>query len=396
MKLAIRHHQRVIRGDLTWPRQTADRRAPWPAVILVHGRGSDSTTLVGVDFLRRKLLAAGMAVMRIDLFGHGRSDGDFADVTITRAGQDVKAAVDWLARHPRINPLMIGAIGHSMGGTAILLARNAGAELKTMVLLAPVGDTKYHAQWEYSPAMLRAWRSEGLLVWENRRGDVLGLHYGFYRDLASLDTLAMTKTNHQPILIIHGQRDRSVPLIESQRLYRVLDEPKQLVVLPQADHNFTRPADLKKVIGTTVDWLKRYHASRVARSVVIVVKSGDKMLTLKRSQNVWHYRGAWGIVGGFLPDGIDPVQHAYTELREELGFARSDVHLERVGRTLRIHDRSSRRTWVTTPVLFSLRRNKVPKLDWEHTAYRWIRPEDFPYQQSYYGARKHLAALGLA
>lgn len=396
MKLAIRHHQRVIRGDLTWPRTAGSASAPWPVVLLVHGRGSNSTTMVGVEPLRRQLLAAGMAVMRIDLFGHGRSDGNFADLTVTRAGQDVKAAVDWLGRHPRISPLMIGAVGHSMGGTAILLARKAGAELKTMALLAPVGDTQYHARWEYSPAMLRAWKSEGLLVWQNRRGAVLGLHYGFYRDLASLDTVAITKTNHQPILVIHGRRDRSVPLIESQRLFRVLDEPKQLVVLPKADHNFTRPADRKSLIGTTVSWLKRYHASRVARSVVIVVKSGDQMLTLKRSHKVWHYRGAWGIVGGFLPDGFDPVQHAYTELHEELGYTRSDVRLERVGRTIRIHDAASRRIWITTPVLFSLPRRKVPRLDWEHTAYRWINPKDFPYKQSYYGAREHLAALGLA
>jgi fermentation-respiration switch protein FrsA (DUF1100 family) len=39
------------------------------------------------------------------------------------------------------------------------------------------------------------------------------------------------------VLILHGARDRVVPIALGDRLYALANEPKRFVRLPEADHN---------------------------------------------------------------------------------------------------------------------------------------------------------------
>lgn len=391
--VSFRHHGRITRGDLSFPQRGTP---PYPAVILVHGRGSGRRLgLIAAEPLRQKLLKQGNAVLRIDLFGHGQSDGDFQDLTITKAGQDVQAAVKYLQRRSKVDPFSIAAVGHSLGGSAILFARAHGARLKTFVLVAPVGDTKYHVRFEYSPAFRRAWKREKILMFTNRRGVTLSLRYSYYRDMAKIDLRSLSRDNHQPALIIHGTRDQSVPLEESRRLYQVLTAPKTLLIVPGADHNFRNPYHERRLFREITNWIGHYSTPRVSRSVVVFVKFRNQILALKRSDKVWYYRKKWGIVGGHLPHGVNPVQHGLAEVQEELGLRRKDLRVRRVGRTVRLDDHVNQKTWISVPILVELKRKPRIKLDWEHTAARWVEPKKFPFSQSYFGIHKHFEAVGL-
>jgi fermentation-respiration switch protein FrsA (DUF1100 family) len=42
-----------------------------------------------------------------------------------------------------------------------------------------------------------------------------------------------------PLLILHGDSDEVVPLEQAKRLYAAANEPKQLYVIPGANHNDT-------------------------------------------------------------------------------------------------------------------------------------------------------------
>lgn len=102
-----------------------------------------------------------------------------------------------------------------------------------------------------------------------------------------------------------------------------------------------------------------------------------KVLILKRSQRVGSFRGRWAGVSGYIPEGVSPLDQAYTEMREETGLDKQDVELLKQGEPLLVVD-ESQREWLVHPFLFSAREPSLIKLDWEHTQARWIEPEAIP------------------
>ncbi|MBI4093089.1 MAG: alpha/beta fold hydrolase [Candidatus Kerfeldbacteria bacterium] len=393
MKVEIRHHHRTIRGDLQYPKRRAGKL---PAIVIVHGRTVDRDYPPLLPRLRRELRGVGFVTLAIDLSGHGQSGGRFENLTYTRAAEDVEAAVRFLTRQPRVNPFSVGGIGHSLGGTAVFLAKHRGAPLKTLVLLAPVGDTAYHRRHRFSTSVVRTWRRKGIMeLWYSQRVKrTFALRFSYYADLKRYDTVRMARDIHQPVFIIHGSRDNNVSSIESRHLYHALNEPKRLLVIPGARHNFNERDHQRTVVSAVKQWLREYLAKKVSRSVAVFVMNKELLLIMKRSQLVGYYRGRWGVIGGHLHKGATPLEQAYAELREETGLRRSDLKLIRVGKTVRIVDSEKGKVWLSTSFLFESKMQRV-KLDWEHTAFKWVPVKSFPFKRSYPGIEKQFKALGL-
>jgi uncharacterized protein len=118
---------------------------PHPAVVLITGSGPQDRDemivghrpfLVLADHLTRN----GIAVLRYDDRGVGKSTGDFAKATSRDFAGDALAAVAFLKTRKDIDAKRIGLIGHSEGGVVgPLAAARAGGDVAFMVLLAGVG-----------------------------------------------------------------------------------------------------------------------------------------------------------------------------------------------------------------------------------------------------------------
>jgi len=130
----------TLAGTLSTPRGAGR----FPCAVLITGSGPedrDETVfghrpfLVLADHLTRQ----GIAVLRMDDRGVGASTGRFAGSTSADFADDIRAGVDFLARHERIDPKRIGLIGHSEGGVIAPLVSDQGARLAFMVLLAGPG-----------------------------------------------------------------------------------------------------------------------------------------------------------------------------------------------------------------------------------------------------------------
>jgi len=107
----------TLAGERRIPRPGSDRL---PAVILLHGSGAISAN---ADEWARQLNSIGVATFVLDSFtGRG--------IVSTVADQDQQArlamtidayrALELLAKHPRIDPARIAAMGFSRGGQAAL------------------------------------------------------------------------------------------------------------------------------------------------------------------------------------------------------------------------------------------------------------------------------------
>ena len=97
-----------------------------PMVILMHGIFS-SKDFTPIPALARELAARGIASIRFDFDGHGRSEGRMQDMTIARELADARAVWDYVRTLPYVRG--IGLLGHSQGGViASMLAGQLAAE----------------------------------------------------------------------------------------------------------------------------------------------------------------------------------------------------------------------------------------------------------------------------
>ncbi len=118
-----------------------------------------------------------------------------------------------------------------------------------------------------------------------------------------------------------------------------------------------------------------YSNSDKAPVLTCFVKYQEKILILKRSDKVRAYQGLWNAVAGYL-DEVKPIDvKAYEELNEELGISADNILKTKLGSPYEFYDKDIQKTWIIFPALVELKNKPTIKLDWEHTEYKWIRPE---------------------
>ena len=130
-----------LAGTLTLPKGDG----PFPAVVLVTGSGPhdrDETLFEHKPFLviADHLARHGIACLRCDDRGVGKSGGTFAGSTSADFATDAFAGVSFLKGRKRIDPKRVGVVGHSEGGViAPLVASEHPADVAFIVLLAGPG-----------------------------------------------------------------------------------------------------------------------------------------------------------------------------------------------------------------------------------------------------------------
>jgi uncharacterized protein len=159
--------------------------------------------------LATALQARGHAVLLFDYRGYGGNPG-----APTESGlrEDARAARAFLMTRADVDPERIVYFGESLGtGVAVTLA--AEHPPAALVLRSPFTSMT----------------------------DVGRMHYPIFpvrwllRDrYASSERIAQIRC---PLLVVAGDRDGVIPLEYSQRLYDAAPSPKQMLVIPGADHN---------------------------------------------------------------------------------------------------------------------------------------------------------------
>ena len=129
-------------GTLTIP----EGKGPFPAVLLITGSGQqdrDESLLGHKPFLvlADALTRRGIAVLRVDDRGMGKSTGDFAKSTTYDFADDTQAGVEYLKTRKEINGKRIGLCGHSEGGVIAPIVASKSQEVAFIVLMAGTGLT---------------------------------------------------------------------------------------------------------------------------------------------------------------------------------------------------------------------------------------------------------------
>ncbi len=144
-------------GTLTVP----EGAGPHPAVILISGSGAqdrDETIFNHRPFhvLADHLSRRGIAVLRYDDRGVGKSNGDRADATPVDFSDDAEGGLDFLANRKDIDAKRVGFIGHSEGGVIAPMIAVRRPETAFIVLMAGSGVDGEQILYEQGQAVLKA------------------------------------------------------------------------------------------------------------------------------------------------------------------------------------------------------------------------------------------------
>ncbi len=184
-----------------------------PLLILVHGLTGhmEERHIVSVA---GEATSIGLAVLRVELYGHGKSSGEFRKHTVLKWVDQMLTVVDWAASRPFVTDLYLA--GHSQGGlVTILVGALERDRLKAIIPLAPAivirdrADEGQLLSYQFDPEHIPdevvvpkgADDSEGKSICGN-----------YFRVAQLLPVEESIRRYEGPVLIVHGDADEAVPV----------------------------------------------------------------------------------------------------------------------------------------------------------------------------------------
>jgi uncharacterized protein len=205
-----------------------------PIIILCHGFSSSKErgTYTGME---ERLNRHKISTFRFDFYGHGESDGKFEDITISEAVNDILQAMQFLKKQ---GYKKLGLLGSSFGGQASILAAAQSDALYVLALRAPVSNYLGKLIAKHKPGGVEEWKQQGFIYYNSGKQGEIPLKYSFYEDAEKIDGYAEAAKIKIPTIIVHGDKDASVPVEQSKKLATVIPGSK-LVILKGANHGFS-------------------------------------------------------------------------------------------------------------------------------------------------------------
>lgn len=227
-----------------------------PVILVCHGLAGDKTGKYRIYVKLAEMLSdVGIATLRIDFRGSGDSEGNFSDMTLEGEISDTLTALDFLQKHPQIDPKRIGIFGRSVGGSVALIAASRHQQIKSIATWAPLSDgDQWLDQWKklQAPGVKEEFRQASMRV----NGQIPGK--GFFQQLFNMrieeDICAL---QHIPLLHIHGELDKIVVIEHANKYVKFRENAigiTRFLRLPKSDHDFSDPEEQELALNVTRQW----------------------------------------------------------------------------------------------------------------------------------------------
>jgi alpha-beta hydrolase superfamily lysophospholipase len=253
-----------LSGTLVTPESS-----PQQAVVFVHGGGVTREEGGFFTRLATGLGEAGVASLRFDLRGHGRSEGQQQDLTLSAILNDIRVAIAHVRTESGAHSVSL--LGASFGGGVCgYYAAKRPNEISRLVLLNPQFDYKkrtidsrpYWSNDYISDAAAEQLTEHGYI------GFTPTLKHGraIFNEVFWLKPGEVLGEITAPTLVVHGTQDTFVPIESSRAAIAQFRAEHKLVEIEGAQHGFAVHEDPQYlnpqsqewqalVIRTVTDWL---------------------------------------------------------------------------------------------------------------------------------------------
>ena len=111
---------------------------------------------------------------------------------------------------------------------------------------------------------------------------------------------------------------------------------------------------------------------RSTKIVTSFIRDNEKLLILKRSDEVKTMKGLWAGISGIIEKNEEPLKRAKIEIFEEVGITEDEITLVKSAEEMRINSpQYQNHEWEIFPFLFEAK-NPTIKLNWENSDFKWI------------------------
>ena len=231
--LTIGAGDHTIYGELMRPK---DEIGPLPTVICCHGFGS--SYLLCKSTMARCFVMSGLQAYVFDFHGgnlHSKSGGKMTEMSIFTEREDLNAVIDAVASLPEVDPDNLFLLGESQGGcVSAITAPYHKDQIKAMVLYYPAfcipeDAQKRHESVDDIPNTEKVFGMRVGKIYSEKLMD-----YDIYSEIAAYD---------KPVLIIHGDADKVVPIEYGKRAEEVYNDV-EFITLEGEDHGFSAKGKL--------------------------------------------------------------------------------------------------------------------------------------------------------
>lgn len=228
----------------------ADITLPADVVITCHGFMSSAEEPL-VSNIAREVAEAGLIAVRFDFNGHGRSEGEFSDMTVLNEMKDLEAVITWVKEQPWCRSVSLH--GQSQGGVvAGMVAGQLGyPAIKKLALTAPAAVLREDAiRGETFGTRYRYWDlpDEGVTLKVGPRSLQLGKNY--IQTAVNLDIFPTSWKYDGPVIIMQGTHDTIAPFSYAQ-MYDTGYRNSTLHLVEGENHGFTNSIpDVARTVAT--------------------------------------------------------------------------------------------------------------------------------------------------
>ena len=111
---------------------------------------------------------------------------------------------------------------------------------------------------------------------------------------------------------------------------------------------------------------------RSTKIVTSFIRDNEKLLILKRSDEVKTMKGLWAGISGIIEKNEEPLKRAKIEIFEEVGITEDKITLVKSAEEMRINSpQYQNHEWEIFPFLFEAS-NPTIKLNWENSDFKWF------------------------
>ncbi|AHM59506.1 hypothetical protein D770_06215 [Flammeovirgaceae bacterium 311] len=254
---------------------------PKPVVVFVHGfkgfKDWGTFNLVADRFAEQ-----GFVFVKLNLSHNGTTPEqptEFADLeafghnNFTIELDDLSVLVDHLENGESSIPAVelnlgqLALIGHSRGGGLVLLKAAEEPRVKAVVSWAAIDNLE--ERWPKS--FIDEWKKKGLVhIANSRTKQEMPLYYqlveNFQENKERLNIPAAVKSMPQPLLVIHGTADETLP-VKMAKDIASWKEDAELLLVPESNHTFggthpwegnDLPLDTDLVVNASIAFLEKH------------------------------------------------------------------------------------------------------------------------------------------